>query len=247
MQFFKRAFSLTKSVPGGTGAPTLRPRALRKKTFAELEALGFQPANSLPLPDVGQGVRSPREIATRLMALQALFTWVVIPETAAATDQVKSYIDRNGLCEALTDEEVGILEHPRAEAYDLHERNIGWKLENMWALAWVLGFEPEPGFDASQIQDDVIHAIFFEFLPDLDGTVDELLSKSNLRSAEQVITMEYRFYCAHNAVRSAQFGENTVPAGFDPFQHGGAVHERRHALTWCLSPNVSWDDTDLST
>lgn len=42
--------------------------------------------------------------------------------------------------------------------------------------------------------------------------------------------MEYKFYCAHNAVRSAQLGRATVPAGFDTVTHGGTVHERRHAL-----------------
>lgn len=28
---------------------------------------------------------------------------------------------------------------------------------------------------------------------------------------------------------------------------GGAIHERRHALTWAISDGVSWDDTDLTT
>lgn len=56
-----------------------------------------------------------------------------------------------------------------------------------------------------------------------------------------------RFYCCHNAVRSAQLGGKTVPDGFHPVMNGGVIHERRHALTWCLSPGVAWDDTDLST
>ena len=59
--------------------------------------------------------------------------------------------------------------------------------------------------------------------------------------------MEDLFYCAHNAVRSAQNGGETVPSGYDPVEEGGGVHERRHALTWCLSPGVKWDETDLST
>lgn len=28
---------------------------------------------------------------------------------------------------------------------------------------------------------------------------------------------------------------------------GGAIHERRHSLTWILSPGIDWDDTDMST
>jgi hypothetical protein len=221
--------------------------ALRAKVFADLEALGFSPANSLPLPDVNQPIRPAAEVAARLMALDALFTWVAFPEEAAETTRVEKYIDRNGLRDWLSDEEIEIIELPRAEAHEAHVDNIGWKLENMWALAWVLGFEPEPGLEASQISEDVTRPMFHEFLPGLNGTVDGLLAKSAPRSAADVIAMEYRFYCAHNAVRSAQLGGDTVPEGFHPLMHGGAVHERRHSLSWCIVPDVSWDETDLST
>jgi uncharacterized protein (TIGR02996 family) len=33
------------------------------------------------------------------------------------------------------------------------------------------------------------------------------------------------------------------PAGFHPVLHGDAVDERRHSLSWCIAPNVAWDDT----
>ncbi|MGL6095683.1 MAG: DUF4272 domain-containing protein [Fimbriiglobus sp.] len=221
--------------------------ALRTKTFAELETLGFRPAKSLPLPDVGRPVRPAAEVAARFMALDALFTWVAFPETSAAADRVQKYIDGNGLRDWLTEEEAAIIDLPRAEAHELHADNIGWRLENMWALAWVLGFEPEPDLEASQVGEDITRPMFFEFLPGLEGTAAGLLAKSAPRSAAEVIAMEYRFYCAHNAVRSAQLGGDTVPEGFHPVVHGGAVHERRHSLSWCVAPNVTWDDTDLST
>ncbi len=220
---------------------------LRAKTFADLEALGFRPANWLPLPDVDAPVRTAAEVAARLMALDALFTWVAFPEKAAATDRIKKYIDRNGLRDWLTEEEAAIVDLPRGEAHESHVDNIGWKLENMWALAWVLGFEPEPGLEAAQVGEDVTRPMFFEFLPGLDATVGDLLAKASPRSAAEVVAMEYRFYCAHNAVRSAQLGGDTVPEGFHPIMHGGAVHERRHSLSWCIAPDVAWDETDLST
>jgi hypothetical protein len=220
---------------------------LRAKTFAELECLGFRPARSLPRPDIDQPIRSPAEVAARLMALDALITWVAFPQEAATTERIKKYIDRNGLRTWLTEEEGAILDLPRAEAHASHVNTIGWKLENMWALAWVLGFEREPGLEASQIGEDVTRPMIFEFLPGLDGTIEALLAKAPPRSAGEVIATEYRFYCAHNAVRSAQLGGDTVPAGFDPIMHGGAVHERRHALSWCVAPDVAWDDTDVST
>jgi hypothetical protein len=64
----------------------------------------------------------------------------------------------------------------------------------------------------------------------------------------KVQQLEDLFYCVHNAVRSAQLGHaDRVPEGFHPVRDGGCIHERRHALTWTLSPGVDWDDTDLST
>jgi Domain of unknown function (DUF4272) len=125
--------------------------------------------------------------------------------------------------------------------------NIGWRMENMWSLAWVLGFQPAPDLAASQMADEVIRAMILDFLPGLDAGSDALLARARPRSAMEVVEMEYRFYCAHNAVRSAQLGGDTVSAGFDPIAHGGAVHERRHSLSWCIAPGTAWGDTDLST
>jgi hypothetical protein len=221
--------------------------ALRAKTFADLAALGFRPANSLPLPDLAQQVRPPAEVAARLMALDALFTWVAFPEKSVATPRVEGYLDRNRLRDWLTADETAIIALSRGEAYEAHVDNIGWRLENMWALAWVLGFEPEPDLEAAQVGEVVTRLLVYEFLPGLDSTVEALVAKAKSRSAEDVIAMEYRFYCAHNAVRSAQLGGDTVPAGFHPVLHGGVVHERRHSLSWCIAPDVAWDDTDLST
>lgn len=221
--------------------------ALRSQVFSELEALGFRPAKSLPLPDTERPVRPPAEIAARLMALDALFTWVAFSETDAPTERLRGYIDRNRLLDWLTEEESEIIGLPREEAHENHVDAIGWKLENMWSLAWALGFEPEPSLEASQIGEEVSRPMVFEFLPGLSRTVEDLVTKSTPRSAAEVIAMEYRFYCAHNAVRSAQLGEETVPKGFHPILHGGAVHERRHALSWCIDPETPWDETDLST
>lgn len=221
--------------------------SLRAKVFAELGELGFRPARSLPDPDPGRALRTPDEVAARLLALDALFTWVAFSEEDVATDRIVSYLDRNGLRRWLTADERAVVELPRADAHEEHVDTIGWKLENMWSLAWVLGFEPEPSVESAQIRRDISRSMIYDFLPGLDRTIADLLATSAPRGTADVIALEYRFYGAHNAVRSAQLGGDTVPGGFDPIAHGGAVHERRHALTWCLSPGVDWGDTDLST
>jgi hypothetical protein len=220
---------------------------VKSEVFQALNALGFRPATWLPTPTGSSRLRPTYEVASRLMALDALVTWVCFSEEDAASDRVKKYIARNHLLDWLNEEEAAIIGMNRTDANDEHVDTIGWKLENMWPLAWILGFEPEPSLAAEQIPDEITRSIIFEFLPGLDATVDDLIAKSTTRSSDDVVKMEYLFYCAHNAVRSAQMGEATVPTGFHPIIHGGAIHERRHSLTWSVTENVAWEEADLST
>jgi hypothetical protein len=229
------------------GLPAAGAEALRNEVLAFLEARGFHPARWLPLPDLQRTLRPVNEIARRLMGLAALFTWVSAPDEAVSKDELRNYLKQSRLRQALTDEEAAIFALARDQAREQHAGNIGWRLENMWPLAWVLGFTAEPDLAASQIDESISREILFEFLAGWDRSIEELVQTSRPRSTAEVIGLEDRFYCAHNAVRSAQLGEPTVPEGFHPVVHGGAVHERRHSLTWCLSPGVAWDETDLST
>lgn len=121
------------------------------------------------------------------------------------------------------------------------------EMENMWALAWVLGFDPAPPFFQGQLPNDIKDRMIFEFLPFLDVRISNFVETRRPRSPDEVGELEDVYYCTHNAVRSAQMGEDTVPQEFHPIRDGGATHERRHALTWSLSPGTDWDDTDLST
>lgn len=220
---------------------------LKQRVFEKLGALGFRPANSLPLPDLHAELRTPSTLCARLLALKAVFTWAAVPEDIAQSARLLAFIERNHLRPSMTESERALIDAPRQEAQRLHAGTVGWKLENMWALAWVVGFEPAPALDAGQIPETIVKAMLLDFLPGLDGDVNDFAASVVPRSASDVIYLEYLFYCAHNAVRSAQMGGQTVPPGFDPIAHGGAVHERRHSLTWSLAPGVEWDETDLST
>ena len=239
--------TLAAPITPGAGLPDNEALALKQRVFSELGALGFQPANSLAPPDLHAGVRSAYSLCTRLMALQAVFAWSAAPDHIFASALLQAYIARNELRASMTESERALIDLPRDEARDRHAETVGWKLENMWALAWILGFEEAPALDAGQIPDAVIHAMLFEFLHGCNDDAADFAARAALRPASEVVYMEYKFYCAHNAVRGAQTGHPSVPAGFDPVAHGGAVHERRHSLTWSLAPGVDWDETDLST
>ena len=225
---------------------------IRGLSAARLQKLGFTFADNLPTAAhrarVPGKMRPAAEVARRLMALDAITTYVILPENMASTERVLAYVTRNQLETVMTDGERSILRMERSEASAEYRATIGWSFENMWALAWVLGFEEEPALNGAMITDGVIRAVVYDFLPGLDADVTSFVDQFEPRSQSAVVTLEDAFYCAHNSVRSAQTGVATaVPDGFDPIAGGGVIHERRHSLTWVLSPGVDWDDTDLST
>ncbi len=221
--------------------------AMRERIIKELNEAGFKPAPSLPLPDLNAKLRPASEIAERLLALRVLILWVTFPVKEEYTKSITAMRDEERALEWLTAEETPIVMLERDEAQTQYMDWIGWKMENVWSLAWVLGFEQAPTTNAYQVDGDVIVPIINEFIPAMFERCGNDLSKLTARPVEEVVEMEYRFYCAHNAVRSAQMGYATVPEGFHPIGHGGCIHERRHSLSWCLAPEVTWDETDLST
>jgi hypothetical protein len=193
-------------------------------------------------------LRPKKEIAARLMALQAVVLWVCGPEADVFSSEVRNFAKRNGLQSSMTPEEREIFNLPRHVAAEKHRVTIGWRMENMWPLAWVLGYTPMPTTTHAQVTDEIMAPMFKEFLPELSDSLNGFSKSVILRPLDEVAQLEDEFYCTHNAVRSAQLGRtSTVPDDFEPRRDGGVIHERRHALSWVLSPGVSWDDTDLST
>jgi len=218
----------------------------RQANLTYLAARGFKVAPSLAAQRGEAGLRPVVEIAARLMALDALFTWVVYDEIEAPAAELHAYVRRSKLERGMTPGERRIYGRPRDAVRRAEAGRIGWRLENMWPLAWVLGFRRAPTVDGEMIASKTSRAIV-AMLPRLTSSIDELVAAATPRPLSNVLALEDRFYCCHNAVRSAQLGHRTVPRGFDPIAGGGVIHERRHALTWCLSPGVAWDATDLST
>lgn len=216
--------------------------AAREKRYLLLLQKGFKCSRSLPLSSETPVLRPQKEIAQRLSALNALFHWAAVAEVE--DEVIQGFIERNHLVAALSSEEKELIRLPRHKALE-HHNTVGWRLENMWALAWVLGFKVLPPVDQGQIPGELIQQLISSFLPPLDGS--SFISQEKMRSVSAVADLEDLYYCAHNAVRSAQLGSPSVPTGFHPVIDGGTVHERRHALSWCLAPELAWDDVPLDT
>ncbi len=208
-------------------APGRTRSATREASCRALEQHGFAAAYGLP-EHQGLALRPPEQLAERLLALRALFLWVARLNVPAAT--LDTHLD------ALTMDERKTFALTREQANAEHGNLIGWRLENMWPLAWCLGFEPAPPFAEGMIDGPTIEALL-DFVP----------ATATVRPQAQVEALHDVFYLAHHAVRSAQLGRATVPASFHPLFDGGCVHERRHALAWALAPDTAWDDVTLST
>ncbi len=223
-------------------------QSIRDHSLSWLAGRGFGVAQWLPLSGGDFDYLRPlEEIVARALALKALFAWAAVPEEFVAGDAVTQFLDSNNLRAALTDKERAIITQERTAARAAYQDTIGWKLENIWPLAWVMGFAEQPAIEADVIAPAIQSELLHRFLPPFESSLREFQAELSPRPVDEVRALEDLFYCAHNAVRSAQLGSNTVPNGFHPILHGGVVHERRHALTWCLSPGIEWEQTDLST
>lgn len=220
----------------------------RAKNLQTLKELGFTVSPGLPTQrDAVTGLRPAEEIMRRLCGLDAVCSWVMSTQEDNPDELIVAYIDDNDL--DLDGDDVEILQTPRARAQQQFIDSIGWRLENMWPLAWVLGFPRLPTVQG-MIDDGVIQPLF-RFLPKMTDDLDAWTARQKVRAAADVVDLEDFFYCAHNAARSAQLAPKgkatTVPRGFDAVVGAGVIHERRHALTWAVSPDVRWEETDLST
>lgn len=253
MSFFKKLFSSNdKNEPkketndeNGLEAYQKTPwmTDLRLKNISICLEAGFKPVNSLPI-DLGRQLRPSLEIAQRLNAIKALVLWLMVPQENLPNERILNFVNQNNLQSFMTEDEKVILTLSRD---DEPARNaIGWKFENAWPLAWYFGYH-EPEMMGQMMTGEQMQEILMNFSCSLDEKIEEWVNRQKTISEEELIKKEDLFYCLHNAVRSAQLGGQTVPEGFHPVGNGGVIHERRHSLTWMLSKNVSWEETDLST
>lgn len=222
----------------------------RRYSNFHLENDGFSFSSGLPTyknrPFKGK-LRPKEEIAARILCNYLCWAFVYLPEESLSTRTIETYLEKHKIKNKLTKKEKQILSSNRKNAQENYGNAIGWKLENTWALAWVLGFEQDIDIDQLPFGEATAPDLQ-EFMMKLATNPKEFLKTCKTRSLVEVIQTEDVFYCAHNAIRSAQIGrKGTIPPHFHPIQHGGIIHEKRHALTWVLSPGVSWDETDLST
>lgn len=171
-------------------------------------------------------VRPAEEIAARFLSLSLLFTWVCADDEEAPSAELQATIEENGLDHFLTDDELDLLEMERDEAGEEGRATIGWKLENMWPLAWALGFAREPAADGQMIDEATVKELIFEFTPKLVEAMAEGGEGPRLRGADELAATHARFAAGDAA--NPVIVERTVP------------------LAWMLAPGTEWEDHEAA-
>jgi hypothetical protein len=211
-------------------------RDFRARHLEILGNLDIQPAVWMPLAHERnlRILRPLDQIARRLMAAYAAHSWVNLPERTLTSNDLHRYVEVNQLRPWLSKPESFWLETPRNTAEKFAE-NSGSLNEHLWSLAWILGFEIAPFPFGEEADPEILAPIRKEILQDFGRNVGSLLQWSNPRRVEEVITLEDLLYCSHCAL-SGQAAEDAI----------AVIQERRHPLTWALSPGIVWDEIDLT-
>lgn len=204
---------------------------------------GYAVANSLPYIN-DNSLRPVDEIAVRLHCICIAAMWAWTGESQVPSEFIHKFIEHNRLKEHFNETEQTIFSKDRSDKSEL--MNLGWTFENAWPLAWFFGYET-PDYSGEQMAGEKMMEIIKNYtcIPDLD--IHEWTKKQQTRSEEEVLQLEDTFYCMHNAVVSAQLRRETVSYTFDPLLNGGCIVERRHSLTWMVSPDTDWDEVSLDT
>jgi hypothetical protein len=215
-------------------------KEIRAESLDFLEPQGFFLPNTLPLPDITRELRPKSEIVGRAMAMQTLFLYVALAEEQETAQALQDHVTRNGLTSYFTPGEALVFALPRAQATVQYQGSVGWLLEGLWSIAWVLGYAKKPTLDAEEITNVITQEIFLTFLPEVGTLLDDFFHSVTLRHVDEIITLEDRFFCARHAFSlSKQEGKPTFKT-FQSSFYGSIITERQQALQWCLSPGKPW-------
>lgn len=206
---------------------------IKARSETRLRALGVKVNENLPLLDVS-ALRPASQIAARAVVMNALSE----AGEGAPAALVRKWIEKNRLEGALTPEENKVLaaETP-LQAID--RDGMLWRAEGAWALTWVLGRIETlelSGFAPKERK---------ELWPDLKKNEAALPYLGNLstRAVAEVAAHADTLFRLHWAIVDATYLAEPFP--FETF-HPDLILERRRALQWALSPQLAWDQVDLS-
>ena len=231
---------------GGTNEEPAPDAARRSRSIAILREKGipYLPQLYVIIPEAEANLRTPDEIARRLLAMFGVCVYSEVRGGGAGRDDAQKYLDKindilgGGLDEALTPDEKLYLDENIPEQQAIGK--FGWRYECCHVLMWALGFFDELGYpssicDVSRIAKVIWHvenlASFLESAK--PRSQDEILDAADL-------ILRYDWACV-----DARINGRENPAGLD----GEVVVEWHYAFEWLVGScdNADWDDIETNT
>lgn len=177
--------------------------------------------------------RDVNEVASKAVVLYGL---IFVANKEKTSEEIVAYLKKYDLWKNVSPDERNYLE--KKNKTDDDHNPVTWRLENLNVLLWALGH-----FDKLPFPSTICDFSNYQNLPDLDTNPTAWISKSKLRSTEDILNETDLIYRIHWATEEARIKNKKVPADLNP----DVVMERHFALNWLTMYADDWDDITTDT
>jgi hypothetical protein len=204
----------------------------RAQSCDVIAGLGYHISSSLPLLDGAVIRRDSKTILGRMLSLYGAvalsFGW------DQRLVQIRAWLNSENLISDLTPVEFKFV-FGDAELM----RNMQWRLESLFALAWSCGLTKLSLLDS--VPDD-----FVTLFPSISKSMPTADFRSNVkpRSADDIVRGLDLLYCLASAKTDLHLRGESDQSSLSP--QLSVIQQRRHALEWLLS-EVRWEEIELDT
>jgi len=217
----------------------------RQRSIAALEQKGVPYIKHLPLAALESeaAIRTPQEIAERLVAMFAVCVYSEARGAGESWDDCQKYL-------ATGDDILGgrldVLLTPNEKAYLAQHQpdqqlvvNFSWRYECCHVLTWALGLIDELGYPDSTCDVSSLAGLLLS-----QNNLDNLLKNAKPRAKDEILDaadliLRYDWACV-----DARINGRPMPANLN----GGVVYEWHYALNWLIGyMNADWDSISTDT
>lgn len=243
MARFQRKFKR----PEKSAAPEMDvPKMVRQNSISSLAKMGYRVSPALPLEIDPNLTFDYSRAAYRLLALKLVFAYVAAPPDQVPSELIQGAIRENKLTPYFSQGDRAMLQMDRAQSRQQNLDAVGWRLENMVALAAIFGSTIMKDIGPTMCSGDNVSHLINHDCPPFQGSANRWAHEHTKLDVPIVQMLEDFFYCWHNAARSIVYSGAPNPTQHDPRVLCRIIHERRHSLSWAVRGG-DWDATDLST
>jgi len=192
------------------------------------------------MPESEATLRSPEEIAHRLLAMFGVCVYSEVRGSGESWDGAQKYLNAVdkilNLGQNLTSEEKLYLAEKSPNQRDIAQ--FGWRYECCHVLMWALGIFDEIGFPNNICDVSRIAKIIWN-----TDSLESLLKSAKPRNLNEILDQADLMLRYNWACIDASINNRPAPTGLD----GEVVHEWQYGLQWLIDNNEDCDDVSIST